>query len=506
MTTSFSFFIMCLVGLLGFAISFASIPWIKRLAFRLEFISRPGGHSSHKRAIPLLGGVAIYLSFAVAFLIFFLGVLIQGDFDREPSIGQMLSLFIGTTWITILGIIDDKISLSWKQKVLGQLVGIAILIIGGHTINAATLPIMGGVTFGWWTGIPLFVVVVLTITNAINLIDGIDGLAGGICFFASLTMGIIGIYKGDTFGAVVGFAVAGGILGFLRYNFPPASIFMGDGGSLMLGFLLGALATSNAAPEAGQRSGTMVMLIAPFFPFGIALLDVTLAIFRRWLSGQKIFFPDTNHLHHKLMQTVGSPRAVVSILYAFSALLSAMTLTFVLGPQDRFFTLYMIMSGLVLMALMVMVLRLYLADEGLPRILNNRPHIKFLTSYITFMSRRIRRAQSVDELFLLLETGVRDLDFDSVRLFQDGRTLRYWSNKKKRHADATRQTYVTSFDRLNLGVEIVVPQHDSQSYQRHLKLTWDEFLKELNERLIEYSEAVSKACHTPHRCTSLENL
>ena len=120
---------------------------------------------------------------------------------------------------------------------------------------------------------------------------------------------------------------------------------MGDGGSLMLGFLLGALATSNAAPEAGQRSGTMVMLIAPFFPFGIALLDVTLAIFRRWLSGQKIFFPDTNHLHHKLMQTVGSPRAVVSILYAFSALLSAMTLTFVLGPQDRFFTLYMIMSG-----------------------------------------------------------------------------------------------------------------------------------------------------------------
>ena len=208
MTTSFSFFIMCLVGLLGFAISFASIPWIKRLAFRLEFISRPGGHSSHKRAIPLLGGVAIYLSFAVAFLIFFLGVLIQGDFDREPSIGQMLSLFIGTTWITILGIIDDKISLSWKQKVLGQLVGIAILIIGGHTINAATLPIMGGVTFGWWTGIPLFVVVVLTITNAINLIDGIDGLAGGICFFASLTMGIIGIYKGDTFGAVVGFAVA----------------------------------------------------------------------------------------------------------------------------------------------------------------------------------------------------------------------------------------------------------------------------------------------------------
>ena len=158
------------------------------------------------------------------------------------------------------------------------------------------------------------------------------------------------------------------------------------------------------------------------------------------------------------------------------------------------------------MALMVMVLRLYLADEGLPRILNNRPHIKFLTSYITFMSRRIRRAQSVDELFLLLETGVRDLDFDSVRLFQDGRTLRYWSNKKKRHADATRQTYVTSFDRLNLGVEIVVPQHDSQSYQRHLKLTWDEFLKELNERLIEYSEAVSKACHTPHRCTSLENL
>ncbi len=365
------------VLLVGLVITGESMPIFIKLSHRLDILAYPGGRKLHRNPTPLLGGVAIFLPFALTLWLFILLVVSDRLDVRQPSFTQMLSLFVGATWILCLGVADDKSSLGWKRKLGGQLFGIAVLVAGGHSLETATIPFWGPVQFGS-LGPIAFGLAVLVITNAINLIDGLDGLAGGICFFAAITSGMIGYCKGDWFTAVVAFSISGGLLGFLRYNFPPASIYMGDGGSLLLGFVLGTLATSGAALQPGQRAGTLSMLLVPFLPFGIALLDVALSVGRRWISGKKIFWADSDHLHHRLMEKFRYPRRVVAILYPFSALLSAVTLCLSLGPpQHPLVKCFIYASSLIVLAVVVMILRLY-RNESILKTIENRPHFRVL--------------------------------------------------------------------------------------------------------------------------------
>ncbi|CAM2056869.1 UDP-GlcNAc:undecaprenyl-phosphate/decaprenyl-phosphate GlcNAc-1-phosphate transferase [Desulfovibrionales bacterium] len=471
------------IWLCGFCGAATCIPLAKRLAIRLDVLSYPGGHSSHDRPVPLLGGVAMFVPIAVVYLAFLGVVWISPVRIQNPSMGQMVTLFFGTAWIVVLGTIDDKIVLGWRKKLLGEVGAVVVLLAGGHSIQTATIPFVGLVEFGW-LGAPLLALVVLTITNAVNLIDGIDGLAGGICFFAAMVSGVIGWAKGDMFSATVAFAISGAVVAFLCHNFPPASIFMGDGGSLMLGFMLAVLASSSSATSAGQRSGTLVMVVAPFFPFGIALLDVMLSIIRRSISGRRLFFPDTDHLHHRLMEKIGRPRAVVIILYAFNLLLSAMTISLILGPRTHFLTLYVVLSGLVLLGLAVMVLRLYLR-EGLPTLLENRPHFQFLDSFMVFMAKRVRRSSCMEDLVALLTSGVRDLDFDSVQVLHQGRLIAIWMHTHPVHENQTRTQLEKKFVAVDLVVRWTVPRHDSRSYREYLNQAWDVFLRDIEFRLRE---------------------
>ena len=250
----------------------------------------------------------------------------------ETRIPEFLSLFVATLLIIVLGLIDDKRQLGWRKKLAGQMLGVIILISGGHGLPSASVPFIGPVTFGWF-GYVIFALSVLTVTNAVNLIDGLDGLAAGICFFAAGTWGIISLIKGDYSMAVIGLTLAGSLFAFLLFNFPPASIFMGDAGSLGLGFLLGTLATSATALSTGQRPSTMGVALVPILPFGIALLDVGISIVRRWISGRRVFLPDADHLHHRLMQEFKRPRVVLAIVYSFTALLSAAAISLVAFPS-----------------------------------------------------------------------------------------------------------------------------------------------------------------------------
>ncbi|WP_167512291.1 glycosyltransferase family 4 protein [Oceanidesulfovibrio marinus] len=444
------------------------------------FMCQPGGHSCHNGSVPLLGGAAIYCAVLLSFLLFFLVFSEWPPGFMHPDYKALFSLLIGTTWIAALGTLDDRRHMDWHSKLLGELVGIAILLIGGHTIQNATLPFVGVVHFGWFGQI-FFALSVLTITNAVNLIDGLDGLAGGICFFAALVSGIIGLLKGDIFMAVIGFGVSGGLLAFLRYNFPPASVFMGDGGSLMLGFLLSTLATSSAATSPGQRSGMMTMILVPFMPFGIALLDVSFAIIRRSISGRRIFQPDTDHIHHRLMEALGRPRRVVALLYLFSALLSALTLAMVLGPRHELYRIYIILIGILALGLVILLLRLY-TRESLPRILGNRAHMKYLASFSDFMCRRLQRVSTEYEALTLLQRGVCDLDFDTVRVEKYGSIYLEWTREQPLHPDAPRSEREWS---LGNGVIVrwTMPKHESESYQNYLLLTWNQLLKSLSRRL-----------------------
>jgi len=465
----------------GFAVTYAAIPQAKKWGHRWGLVAPPGGRRHHPQDTPLTGGWALFFPLMAAFFSFF-GLVLTGKLSMlRPEWPRMLSLFLGTTWVLILGTIDDRLMLGWKQKLAGQFLGGLILVLGGHTVAVATLPWVGLVHFGW-LGIPFLLIAVITITNAINLIDGLDGLAGGICFFAALTSAVIASVKGDFFTATLGFTLAGSLLGFLRFNFPPASIFLGDGGSMMLGFLLGTLAISSTAFFPGQRLGTSIMILVPFLPLGIPLFEVALSVLRRWLTGQALFLGDGNHLHHRLLGKFKAARPTVAIFYFFSASLCALTLLMVLevhSPVLRFFTGFL---TLVLMLAFSWSLRLY-GERGLFLTLRNRPHFKFLGEFLRFMKLRAGRAKSVTDLLALLESGVRDLEFDRVEVVYKGQVLRKWTNSQPVHAESPRFTFEESLVPWDLRIKWALPLHGDEDYNEYLQLTWHRFLTAIKAAL-----------------------
>lgn len=483
---SHDWMVMCVLFLFGLAGTACAVPGAKRLAVMCNIVSAPGGRRLHSTPTPLLGGVAIFIPLAMVFL----WMLVQEAVRTVPSPRSpfflLLSLFIGTSWMLALGTIDDAARLSWRKKLLGQLFGAGILVIGGHGITTATLPFLGTVDFGV-AGSPLFVLVVVAVTNAINLIDGIDALAGGICFFAALTSGVIAASLGDPFVATIAFTVAGSLAGFLIFNFPPASIFMGDGGSMSIGFLLAALATSSAAVLfPGQRLGAGVMILIPFLPFGIPLFEVALSVSRRWLRGQAIFMGDGDHLHHRVTRQVANPVTAVLVFYAFSGALCVLTLSLVLGGASDTLRILMVSALLVVIGGFVGSLSLYRLETLLVTV-RNRPHFKFLGSYLWFMTHKIEKTRCAQDLLGLLESGVRDLAFDQVEVLYRGRTVQKWANPSRVHPGNPRAVEDVCFDQCNLLVRWERPLHEDEAYNEYLRLTWGRFLNVLAPKLLTFS-------------------
>jgi UDP-GlcNAc:undecaprenyl-phosphate/decaprenyl-phosphate GlcNAc-1-phosphate transferase len=473
-----SWFLWGGVALFGFLATLFAIPKIRNRALKLGFVDYPGGRKQHPEPVPLLGGIAIVFPLLCVLLSVYCINALGGELFERPKNVLVLSLLLGTAWILTLGTLDDKYGLRWSRKLLGQLAGVGILVCGGHCIEGAAVPFIGPVKFGWW-GIPLFAVVVIAITNAVNLIDGLDGFAAGVCMFASLTVAVVGLGKGDVFSTIVGFTLLGSLLAFLGYNFPPATIYMGDGGSLALGFLLATLACGSMAIAPGQRSGAMVVIVAPFLPFGIGLLDIFLAVLRRWISGRKIYLPDAEHIHHRLMASFHRPRLVVGILYLFTGMLSIISILLVLGPQ-------LLVPVAILVAILILcgtagLLKLYRIDH-LAQTVANRCHVQFLDSFRSFMTKRINRAESIEELMSLLESGVRDLGFDSVELILHDRPTGQWVADRKAHPDSNRTTKVRRFQNDGVAIRWTVPQHDSDRYQDCLTETWHHFLSEMEAK------------------------
>jgi UDP-GlcNAc:undecaprenyl-phosphate GlcNAc-1-phosphate transferase len=458
----------------GFTTTCILVPWLRKAALKHGLVAAPGGRRNHARETPLLGGLAIYPPFAVVFVSFF-ALLWAGQLSlHQPTMLKMLSLFVATTWLLILGTLDDRKDLGWRKKLLGQILGALVLVACGHTIASATLPFVGPVEFGWY-GIPLFIILVIVITNAINLIDGMDGLASGICFFAALTSSLIGLAKGDLFTAVIGFTLSGSLLGFLMFNFPPASIFLGDGGSMMLGFLLGTLATSSAAMYPGQRFGTTMMILVPFLPFGIPLFEVALSVSRRWIRGQAIFLGDGDHLHHRLVSKMKNPRLTIAVFYLFSAALCGLTLFLVFGVSSQALRLLATAIAMLVFAGAIASIRLYRLDRLLTTI-QNRRHFKFLGTFLPYMKNRLRRARSMHELIELLQTGVRDLGFDYVEVAHEGSVLEKWTNPRPPHPENPRICSEQIFHEYVLSVRWARPVHNDETYNEYLMLTWYRFL------------------------------
>ena len=268
----------------------------------------------HDRPIPRIGGVAIFLAFALTLAAV---VLAFGSRVLELGNDRLLVVLAGAAGIHLIGLYDDLRPMRARWKFVAQILVTIAIWAAGVRVELLTLPFAGSVSLGTGLGLLFTVAWFVGITNAFNLIDGLDGLAAGAALFALTTMFFVASIYGQTGAAIVTLAVAGATLGFLFYNFHPASIFLGDSGSLFLGFMLAGIGVLSS-----QKSPTAIAVAIPVVSLGLPVLDTLLAIVRRFLRGQPIFSADRGHIHHRLLGLGHSPRKVALLLYGFCAMLA----------------------------------------------------------------------------------------------------------------------------------------------------------------------------------------
>lgn len=288
--------------LIAFLLVVCITPFVKKLA-KIVALDKPNERKVHKSLMPRMGGLAICLGF-------WLTVLLTQDLTKE-----IFGLLAGGIVIAFVGILDDTKGVSPKMKLLAQGIAACIVLFSGVKVQFLTHPIEGVIPLGFLS-YPLTFLWIVGITNAVNLIDGLDGLAAGISAIAALTLGMVSWLAGYGQIAIYAFILASSILGFLKYNFHPAQIFMGDTGALFLGFNLSTLAILGLT-----KSTTVISLFLPIIILGVPILDTMLAIFRRYSKGKPIFSADKEHIHHRLLGLGLSHGKTVLAMYGVSILL-----------------------------------------------------------------------------------------------------------------------------------------------------------------------------------------
>ena len=299
--------------------------WVCNFATKRGWLDSPSSDRHvHTRAIPRLGGVAIYAAFMVVVGSAFLISLWTGS--ASAVLAKKIFGLLGPAFVIFLmGFYDDLRSLSpyWKFGI--QTLAATMLYWGGFGIHQVDL-FSSGQILGSVVGLPLTVFWVLLITNAFNLIDGLDGLAAGSALFSTVVVFVVSLLAPNPTFTFLTIALAGAILGFLRFNFYPASIFLGDSGSMFIGFMLSGLALASS-----QKAPTMIAVAIPVISFGLPILDVVLSVVRRFLTGKPLFRADKEHIHHKLLKRGLSQRDSVLVLYAVTAGFALLSLVLLHG-------------------------------------------------------------------------------------------------------------------------------------------------------------------------------
>jgi UDP-GlcNAc:undecaprenyl-phosphate GlcNAc-1-phosphate transferase len=321
------------------AVSFVATREVRDLATHRGWVSLPqGGRHVHQTPLPRLGGAAIFLAFSLSLSAWLALSLVFPRLLDGLAPTTILRIYIPACLIFCLGIYDDLRGAGPYLKFAVQAIAAAMLFAGG--MRVLNLPVIfGSHSLPWFVGLPLTVLWVVAVTNAFNLIDGLDGLAAGSALFSTLVVFVVSIVGRSWLGSLMSVTLAGAILGFLRFNFNPATIFLGDSGSLFIGFMLSALALAGA-----QKAPTFVAVAIPVVSFGLPILETLLSILRRLIGGRPIFTADREHIHHKLLQMGFSHRQVVIVLYAVSAMFAMLSL-FLLWPTGSTLGLVLAVVG-----------------------------------------------------------------------------------------------------------------------------------------------------------------
>ena len=396
-----------LLAISSFLICLTLTPLVRTWFTNQGMLDRPDSKRKvHTSPLPRVGGVAIAISYLGASAILLLSPL---NGKNTVHLRFVWDLMPASAVIFATGLIDDLFGLRPWQKLAGQIAGAGLAYWAGVRV----LGIVGFPTLGWW-GLPLTVLWLVACANAFNLIDGVDGLAAGVGLFATLTIFLAALLQNNTPLALATVPLAGALLAFLRYNFNPASIFLGDCGSLSIGFLLGCYGVIWS-----QKSATLLGMTAPLMALSIPLLDTGLSIARRFLRRQPIWTADRNHIHHRLLDRGFSPRAVALLIYAVCGVAASFSLL-----QSTLHSRY---SGLIILifcaATWVGVQQLGYGEFHTARKLvlqGTFRHILQAHLYVIGFEKKLKAALTADECWDTVRTAARDYGFTQVRMHLGG--------------------------------------------------------------------------------------
>ena len=288
-------------------VTYICTPLVRTLAVNIGAIDAPDARKVHQVSIPRLGGLAIYIGYMVSLLY------------SVKDISSVKGLLIGSVILVAVGIWDDVKQIGPKTKLLGQIVAALMLPIFDNAIHF--ISIGDHMLYLEYLSIPLTVFWIVGFTNIVNLIDGLDGLAAGISLIACIAICIVTLQMGQVDLACITLALAGAACGFLRYNFNPAKIFMGDTGSMLLGYTMAAISVMGSV-----KTAATVGLVVPVIVLGLPILDTLFAIVRRRINGRPVFQPDKGHLHHRLLAMGLTQKQAVLLMYAITAVLGCVSI------------------------------------------------------------------------------------------------------------------------------------------------------------------------------------
>jgi UDP-GlcNAc:undecaprenyl-phosphate/decaprenyl-phosphate GlcNAc-1-phosphate transferase len=295
--------------LIAFGVVVLLTPAVGGMARLLGAVDEPGGRRVNRRPIPRLGGLAI-----------FLGIIVPSLAFLDLS-GEMRGVLLGAAVACVVGAVDDFTGLDPLPKLAGQVAAAAIPTAFGVWVDHFTFPFLGAIDLPGWVGVPLTVVWIVAVMNMVNFLDGMDGLASGVCGISGLTFAIIALSLGKVDAALLSAVVAGACVGFLRHNFFPARIFMGDSGALVLGFTLATVAVAGLL-----KTASTVVLFLPLLVLAVPIIDTSFVVAKRLKYGQPIYTADRSHLHHRFLTIGFGQRRAAVVMWGWTAALGAAAL------------------------------------------------------------------------------------------------------------------------------------------------------------------------------------
>ncbi len=401
--------------MLSMVLALVLTPVVRRFAVRIGAVDRADGFRKlHEKPVPLCGGLAVFAAFVLAVLAASVVPGLETVLLCLRS-GRFIPFASMALLILLMGLFDDIAGIKAGWKFLVQLLVAIAMFYSGYRIGAVSMPFAGPLELGWFAG-PLTVFWFLGCMNAINLVDGLDGLAAGVSLFAVGAIFITSVVFGNTAGAVFSAALAGALLGFLPYNFHPASIFLGDSGSYLLGFTIAAISI-----QATQKSRVAFALLVPIIALGVPIIDTALAIVRRWARSLPISAADREHLHHRLRDMGLSHRKAVLLIYCVCLFLAVVSLLMV---ADRDFHAASIL--LVFGITAGVMIRVYGVEEWrllLSRAVNSRRRKKRRTRNrctVHVAAQKMRQARSLEELWEIFSDAAVRIQLRNASLILEG--------------------------------------------------------------------------------------